>query len=64
MAARYQEGTSVLCAKLSQPMQIPWQPISYWLLAVVITVTIVTTGVILFAAITGRTGDPGVERDE
>ncbi len=45
-------------------MQIPWQPISYWLLAVVITVTIVTTGVILFAAITGRTGDPGVERDE
>jgi hypothetical protein len=45
-------------------VQIPWQPISSWLLAVVITVTVLTTGVILFAALTGRTGDPGVERDE
>ena len=45
-------------------MQVPWQPISYVLLAVVIAVTVVTTGVILFAALTGRTGDPGVERDE
>ena len=45
-------------------MQFPLQPISYWLMAVVLAVTLVTTGVILFAAITGRTGDPGVERDE
>ena len=40
------------------------QPASYLVWTVVITVTIVTTGVILFAALTGRTGDPGVERDE
>ena len=46
------------------PMQIPWQPISSVLLAVVITVTVLTSGVILFAALTGRSGDPGVERDE
>ena len=45
-------------------MEIPLQPISYLVFAVVITVTIATSGVILFAALTGRTGDPGVERDE
>ena len=45
-------------------MDIPLQPISYILFAVVLAVTLVTTGVILFAAITGRSGDPGVEQDE
>lgn len=45
-------------------MEIPLQPISYLVFAVVITVTITTSGVILFAALTGRTGDPGVEREE
>jgi hypothetical protein len=45
-------------------MEIPLQPISYLIFGVVITVTIVTSGVILYAALTGRTGDPGVERDE
>jgi hypothetical protein len=45
-------------------MDIPLQPISYVVFAVVLTVTIVSSGVILFAALTGRTGDPGVERDE
>jgi len=45
-------------------VQIPWQPLSTWLFLLVITVAVLTTGVILFAALTGRTGDPGVERDE
>ncbi|MGD9893317.1 MAG: hypothetical protein AB7R89_23725 [Dehalococcoidia bacterium] len=45
-------------------MDIPLQPISYVVFVVVLTVTIVSSGVILFAALTGRTGDPGVERDE
>lgn len=45
-------------------MEIPLQPISYVVFAVVLTVTVATTAVILFAALTGRTGDPGVERDD
>ena len=45
-------------------MDIPLQPISYVVLAVVLTVTVVSSAVVLFAALTGRTGDPGVERDE
>jgi len=40
------------------------EPASYLVWFVVITVTTLTTGGILFAALTGRTGDPGVERDE
>lgn len=45
-------------------MNVSLQPISYVIFAVVVTVTIVSSGVILFAALTGRTGDPGVEQDE
>ncbi|MGH2588612.1 MAG: hypothetical protein ACRDJE_27120 [Dehalococcoidia bacterium] len=45
-------------------MEIPLQPVSYLIFAVVITVTTVTTGIILYAMLTGKTGDPGVERDE
>ena len=46
-------------------MGIPLQPSSYyWLFGVVITVTLLTTGIILFAALTVRTGDPGVVWDE
>jgi hypothetical protein len=45
-------------------MEIPLQPVSYLIFAVVITVTTVTSGIILYAALTGKTGDPGVERDD
>jgi uncharacterized membrane protein len=38
--------------------------IIYLIFAVVITVTTVTTGIILYAAPTGKIGDPGVEREE
>jgi hypothetical protein len=45
-------------------MDLPLQPISYVVFAVVLTVTVVSSAVVLFAALTGRTGDPGVERDD
>ena len=44
-------------------MDISLQPISYVIFAVVVTVTIGSSGVILWAALTGPLGDPGVERD-
>jgi hypothetical protein len=45
-------------------MNVSLQPISYVIFAVVLTVTIVSSAVVLYAALTGRTGDPGVERDD
>jgi hypothetical protein len=37
---------------------------SYLVWAIVIAVTVASTAIIIVAALTGRTGDPGVERDE
>jgi hypothetical protein len=45
-------------------MDIPLQPISYVIFVVVLTVTVLSSAVVLFAALTGQTGDPGVERDD
>lgn len=40
------------------------EPASYLVWTIVLTVTSLTTAGILFAALTGRVGDPGVEQEE